>query len=397
MAALRRVERVRVRHDKWGGLAWTPGGPLFELSHERTAVLNLLEFSRTADDPRLPLLDPVLPQTLKALLDAGLISDTSGETVPVSEEEYLRVYNAVASAKRQHINKPFWVHIQPFTFCNQRCIHCYCHGGLAGTNFPLTIEEWKGIVDAISDFGVPDVYITGGENLISEDCFALTKYIIECGLNTGLSTNAMVITPKALDRISALRIRNVQVSLDGATEDTNDVIRGKRGAFRATVRGIGLLSEVATPIVNTVVNTLNLGEVAQIVRLGLSLGVCKFKFFPQKYAGRAKDQPHLLLTDDEIESLASTCRNLAAEHQVEIEYLDRTQRCGSAFSGFAIDEVGDVFPCIFGIADPKQRAGNALEQSIEDIWFASPVLESFRALDNRQSCRRCEDCSCEHD
>jgi radical SAM protein with 4Fe4S-binding SPASM domain len=87
-----------------------------------------------------------------------------------------------------------------------------------------------------------------------------------------------------------------------------------------------------------------------------------------------------------------TCARLR-DQGVEIESLDNTEGCGSADTGFAIDQHGDVYPCIFGIADDRQRAGNILASSIDDLWFDSPLFRTFRTQCSRP-CHRCEPAFC---
>ena len=62
------------------------------------------------------------------------------------------------------------------------------------------------------------------------------------------STNGGRITPGVAARLAASDYVDVQISLDGATAEVNDAVRG-RGSFDMAIRALENLSEVdsATP------------------------------------------------------------------------------------------------------------------------------------------------------
>jgi radical SAM protein with 4Fe4S-binding SPASM domain len=293
-----------------------------------------------------------------------------------------------ASAPPNGVAKPLWAHLQPFTRCNQRCVHCYCFGGPEGTGFELGESIWLLIIQQLANYGIRDIYITGGETLLYASVFRLADYILSLGLSCGLSTNAMAVTDVMAARLRELALTSIQVSIDGGTAKTNDRLRGMPGAFERTLQGLDRLAEITTPVINTVVTAENLHELDDIVALGRGRGCGSFKFFPEKIVGRSRGHRHGL-DAGQIGRLFATCERLRVEQAVEIESLDNSPECGSADTGFAVDQAGDVYPCIFGIAEPAQRAGNILEDSIDHLWFDSPVLRRFREQTSRP-CHRCE-------
>jgi len=138
------------------------------------------------------------------------------------------------------------------------------------------------------------------------------------------------------------------------------------------------------------VGKLNVSEIEDIVKLGLSLGVKEFQIFPQKGCGRAANNLGLLLDNDECAKYLQICPYLASKYNVSVEYLREDAGCGSGYSGFAINEKADVFPCIFGVEDQTQCIGNILQDDVEHFWFNSPKMNYFRTLCNSQPCKRCE-------
>ncbi|MFP3028413.1 MAG: radical SAM protein [Wolbachia sp.] len=296
------------------------------------------------------------------------------------------------NSPKKNIIKPFWSHLQPFTRCNQKCIHCYCKGGTKADPFLLSIEQWKCIIERLGGYGIFDIYITGGENLMFPQFFELASIILSKNLGFGLSTNASIITSTVVSKLRELNIKKIQVSLDGATSKTYEFIRGASlGSFnRSVLKGIRKLTEIAEVVINTVVNKLNFPELKDIITIGQSFGVKKFKFFPQKNCGRSKGYSDIILSDREIiDVLIPECERLAKQYSTKIETIG-SGNCGSGISGFAIEQKGDIYPCIFGVSDKTQCMGNILSDSLDDVWFNSVKLDKFRKLDEGRLCHRCE-------
>jgi MoaA/NifB/PqqE/SkfB family radical SAM enzyme len=396
LSSLRKDRSVRLRTEYFGGLAWRARPRrIYRLDRPATAVLLLHDEPRPMGAPpqvaTLGVSEPTWQRSVTELTAQGLLERVSASPIPITAANVTAVDETLtAQTPQQPVLRPFWAHLQPFTRCNQHCIHCYCFGSSKADPFLLPIPTWKNIIDRLDAYGVLDVYLTGGENLIYNDFFALAEDILSRGLGFGLSTNATVLSEATLARLRDLHIETVQVSLDGANAATHEFIRGARGSFRRTLDGIAQIAEFATVVINTVVNRQNLREVEDIVKLGLDQGCTSFKFFPQKPVGRSESV--ITLDDDEIlGQLTPECARLAAAYEVDIETIDPDKPCGSGSLGFAIDQHADIFPCIFGVADRSQRCGNILRDDLNDVWFGSPVLERFRGEVNTP-CRRCETC-----
>ena len=71
-------------------------------------------------------------------------------------------------------------------------------------------------------------------------------------------------------------------------------------------------AEITSVVINTVVNRLNLGELEQVVKLGVEHGCDRFVFFPQKPVGRSTRA----LTLEDAEILDGLVENGVAERDV---------------------------------------------------------------------------------
>lgn len=121
--------------------------------------------------------------------------------------------------------------------CNLRCVHCYSDSFAQKYPGELTHEQAPAVIDDLAAFGVPAVLFSGGEPLTRPDLFDLMEYATRKGLRVTLSTNGTLIDEEIANKLRAIGLCYVGISLDGIGE-TNDIFRGRKGAFDDAVRGI---------------------------------------------------------------------------------------------------------------------------------------------------------------
>jgi MoaA/NifB/PqqE/SkfB family radical SAM enzyme len=391
---------LRIRHEHFGALAWTTRPRrIFNLPSAAALVTLICQKPRStamsadvvsALTRRLATTTNSPSAVLADLLGQGVLVASDLPPCSLMDSDVDAIADAAQTVRpRVAALKPFWAHLQPFTVCNQACLTCYCSGGPKADQFLLPLDVWHKLIGQLDDYGVLDVYITGGESLLLDGFFDLAEDILRRGLGFGFSTNATVLTRDRLRRLRPLNFSPVQVSLDGGTPATHEAIRGIRGCWPKTLDGIRAISEFSEVVINTVVNRTNLGELEAIVAVGCGLGVTKFKFFPQKPVGRGAN-PVVVLDDDTImHKLLPETERLAQLYGVDIESIDPAAHCGSGSVGFAVDQRGDMYPCIFGVENPALKVGNLVTDNLDTLWFSSEVLDPFRG-EATIPCRRCE-------
>jgi radical SAM protein with 4Fe4S-binding SPASM domain len=121
--------------------------------------------------------------------------------------------------------------------CNLRCVHCYSDSHAQKYPGELTHEEGKRVIDDLVAFKVPALLFSGGEPLVRPDLLELMEYAATSGLRVTLSTNGTLIDEPTAQRLHDIGLTYVGISLDGIGE-TNDLFRGKKGAFDGAVRGM---------------------------------------------------------------------------------------------------------------------------------------------------------------
>ena len=109
--------------------------------------------------------------------------------------------------------------------CDLACVHCLSSSGRRDPD-ELTTEEMKAIVDQVAEMQVFYVNIGGGEPMLRPDFFEIVEYCVQRGVGVKFSTNGGRITAENARRLAALDYVDIQISLDGIDEATNDAIRG---------------------------------------------------------------------------------------------------------------------------------------------------------------------------
>ena len=125
--------------------------------------------------------------------------------------------------------------------CNLACLHCLSSSGRRDPR-ELTTEECKAVIDELERMQVFYVNIGGGEPTVRSDFWELVDYATEHHVGVKFSTNGVRIDAAVAARLAASDYVDVQISLDGATAEVNDAVRGA-GSFDTAVRALGHLRD----------------------------------------------------------------------------------------------------------------------------------------------------------
>lgn len=168
--------------------------------------------------------------------------------------------------------------------CNLRCAHCYNadkyfnKGELDYSSGELTLEECLNIVDKIYKSGFKRIHFLGGEPLSSPYIFDVISYAKKYNFFISINSNATLLDSKTQNKLIKLGVDQFSASLDGATSETNDRIRGV-GVFDLVVKNMTDLndkirlekSSMQTSIVTAVTNS-NYKEIFMMPHLAEEIG-----------------------------------------------------------------------------------------------------------------------------
>ena len=278
--------------------------------------------------------------------------------------------------------------------CNLKCVHCLS-GSSDESPGELDFEECRATVDQLAALKVFEINFGGGEPLLKNYFLPLLRYIHEKGIVTCISTNGTVLTDEALACFAGNPLVNVQVSLDGATPEVNDRIRGQ-GTFHRIIKGIERLVGKNIPLsINTVVTSLNFMQLSHLKELAISYGA-RLRVSRFRPSGRARESWEMLkLNSAQLRELSAWLGNdptiLTGDSFFSISQDGRRQlgldMCGACKMTCCIDPCGYVYPCAF-MQEKAFCGGNLRETTFKDIWDNAAAFNYFRRLEP-EACRRC--------
>ena len=159
------------------------------------------------------------------------------------------------------------------TKCNLTCRHCYINPGQHGKNtLPLSvITAWLEAFAQNSNY--KNLIFLGGEPTLHPDLPAAVEYARNLGFGSiTIDTNGYLFHD-ILSKVKPGEVDYFSFSLDGATRETNDRIRGE-GSFDICIAGIRKAKSMgfATSLIFTV-SSVNIHEVDMLPPLLKDLGI----------------------------------------------------------------------------------------------------------------------------
>ena len=289
--------------------------------------------------------------------------------------------------------------------CNRACRHCYQNGKAVPE---LELKDLLRIVDLMeSAVGKwqkkGTLSLTGGEPFIRRDTlYALMDRIDSSALLEyyDILTNGSLITgEEARKLVQQPKLRRVQVSLEGATAETNDAIRGK-GSFGSTINAIRHMRKAGINVsIMTTISRLNCREIPDVINLAGNEGVATLAFerlIPEGAGGGLTDQ---VLSPGELKDLYQQIYEMAVNGSKVRVLLYRPlfaliapddhtvgALCSAGNNALTIMPDGTVYPC----RRLPIPIGNVLADGFFKIWYGSDVLWRLRNPGNLGG--KCHDC-----
>lgn len=278
--------------------------------------------------------------------------------------------------------------------CNLACVHCLSSSGRRDPR-ELSTAEAMAVIDELERMQVFYVNIGGGEPTVRKDFWELVAYATAHHVGVKFSTNGSRIDA---DRAAWLRGEDyvdVQLSLDGATAEVNDRVRGV-GSYATAMRALALLAGTDAKL-SVVVTRENAGQLdafkAIADEFGATLRLTRLR--PSGRGADVWDDLHptpeqqrtvyeWLLAHGEDVLTGDSFFHLAAYGQT----LPGLNLCGAGRVVCLIDPIGDVYACPFAIHDTF-LAGNVREAGFAPVWRESALFRELREPTTGGACGSC--------
>ena len=287
---------------------------------------------------------------------------------------------------QEQMDSPLGIELEITTSCNLRCRHCVQDG--QHNEIFMDYEKFIEIADILSENGVCEISLMGGEPFRHSEIFDILDYCQKKDFAVNLVTNATLIDDSAIEKLSSVSRLMLLVSLDGI-QSTHDYIRGRdvfskvHSVLRKLVKKRVSVEALCT--LNSY-NALKYKEVLDYCKdLDIPCNFNLFKPFSPKHSG-------LVLNPNQFFEIVLDLFRLRRDEGYKIglsnsaivaELLGMPSRdeCRATRSGLVIDVNGRMITC------PSLVAAGYYGQG-ELPFFGSDFLEKWRNYEVFQRFRK---------
>lgn len=274
-------------------------------------------------------------------------------------------------------------------------------------------QGWKDVLGGFASLRTAGVGFTGGEPFLRKDCAELLEHSLSLGMVTHVNTNSHLIDDAMADRLVAMGLDSVNVSLDGADAATHDRLRGHPGSFDRVVDRIAALARARDRVasvprarrtrvaITSVLTPDNASQVEALADLAERLGADSLGFIPMhEYKdGAALDgvAPARPWADTMLRA-SETLRRLQTERPIienSAAYIalfpscfagrPSPVRCRAPETSLVVDCYGRVFPCV-PLSEVDRPIGRVTGATLAAFWKSETYAASRRSL---AKCRAC--------
>jgi radical SAM protein len=326
-------------------------------------------------------------------------------------------------------SKPILIFWETTKACDLACKHCRASALLDALPNEMNLEESLSFVEQIREFGspYPVLILTGGDIMKKRGLEEILKRAKELGIPASMSPSATpLLNEDAFGMMKRNGVKSLSLSLDGASSDTHDWLRGYIGTFDKTVDlARRIISEGFTLQINTTVFKRNVNELPQLLKILLDTKVKTWEVFSLIKTGRGIDREDLETEayEDVFNYLEFASRYGISIRTVEAPFFRRIllERERSQYKGGSLyaklvedttkllgkpgdrpkghtsqtrDGKGIIFVAHNGDVNPSGflpiKLGNVKEKTIADIYRNNETLIKMR--DSRNFKGRCGAC-----
>ena len=282
--------------------------------------------------------------------------------------------------------------------CNLSCVHCLSSSGRRDPR-ELTTAEAKAVIDEFERMQVFYVNIGGGEPTVRPDFWELVDYASEHHVGVKFSTNGVKISPEIAQRLVRSDYVDVQISLDGATAEVNDHVRGP-GSYATAMNAMQNMYEAGFKgfKISVVCTSQNINQLDDFKAIADKFDA-QLRLTRLRPSGRGAD------VWDELHPTQTQQRELydwLVAHGDGVltgdsffhlsafgDALPGLNLCGAGRVVCLIDPVGDVYACPFAIHEEFLAGNVRSEGGFQEVWQHSELFLKLREPQSGGACTSC--------
>jgi len=315
--------------------------------------------------------------------------------------------------------------------CTSRCKACtmWQRGQKTNPSDELSLQEWKDFIDMVSDKGIKNIEMFGGDALLRKDVLIpLTDYARKKGIpEIDFPTNCNLMDEKTANALVDAGVTAVSTSLD-AVGELHDQMRGAPGAFNRVKRSIEYLVKAKKGrkypeiVVNCTISSLNIDSFEKVLPFAEKIGADTVAFeyageFPlesldkSKIDGR-KPEPYFIpqgksillnkeqavLLKRKVKAIKEKRKNMkiyVVTKNIDVLTIENlitgifpNKRCYMSRYLITVDPYGNIIPCPFF---NNYYMGNIKEKNFDSIWNNGRHRKFMKYVDKGKLdlCRYC--------
>ena len=298
--------------------------------------------------------------------------------------------------------------------CDLACFHCRASADPHRNPLELDTTEGLKLIDDVAQLDPPIFIFTGGDPLKRTDIYELVEHAAFRGLHPAMTPSATpLLNRDSLIRLKRSGLKRLALSLDGATPEMHDSLRGVDGSFSRTLSAIYWANVIGLPVqINTTVSSRNIHQLENILSVIKHFRLAMWSLFFVVPTGRADEED--LPSAEQFEKTFERIYELAQEVPFKIKtteaqhyrryVLQQRKYERPGFSTFAdgvpgilpINEgKGFMFVSHTGEVQPSGflplSAGNVRNEHVRDIYRDSELFRSMRNVEKLGGkCGQCE-------
>ena len=286
--------------------------------------------------------------------------------------------------------------------CPLHCVYCSNPLEMQSRANELSTEIWSRVFKEAAEAGVLQADFTGGEPLARPDIVELVRAARSAGLYVNLITSGLPLDEAKLAALVAAGLDHVQLSFQGAREETANEISGAK-SHAQKLRVLDWLREHRVAVtLNFVIHRRNIDQLEEMVALAESSCATRIEFANVQYYGWAfANRENLLPTREQLNhSIAVIKREqerlegrIRVEYVVPDYYAKYPKPCMGGWGRklMLITPSGDALPCHAAQVIPGLSFENVKDRSLSKIWECSAAFQRFRGEDWMQEpCKTCD-------
>lgn len=286
--------------------------------------------------------------------------------------------------------------------CNARCKHCIVDALYEKEN-ELSTDRIIKLIEELADEGCTSIVFTGGEAFLREDWPLFVQKANSLNMQIVMMTNGLKINDEI---IKTLKLFNVSlgISLDGASADTHDKIRGVKGIFDNFTKIIPKLKKAGIYVgIPTTVMKSNFDELDKIKDLLIKLKADTWQLQIVKPSERLVDDE--LLTEEQYYKLAEKIVEYRKRYGKKLQIVEADcigynslltpnlsiqewRGCECGIFSVSIESDGNVKGC----PNMNNSEGNITNTPFSEIWQNHNAFAYNRQPQKQELIGFCNEC-----